>query len=169
MVNSLFLYELRRATPTLPETWTTSSVTKLQEKKKCAIDPTCIRRHVHSEFAPLVQTLDHLATPTATSTAAWLRGAFPRVHSDESLKKLLIRQQICWHSIYLGGNGSGVTVSDLLDLCLGGDLGRGLLGGRGSGVLVWERRLLTLLPFASSFSLGLLFASSLSLCSLQVC
>ena len=66
--------------------------------------------------------------------------------------------------IYLGGNGSGVTVSDLLDLCLGGDLGRGLLGGRGSGVLVWERRLLTLLPFASSLSLGLLFASSFSLC-----
>ena len=71
--------------------------------------------------------------------------------------------------IYLGGNGSGVTVSDLLDLCLGGDLGRGLLGGRGSGVLVWERRLLTLLPFASSFSLGLLFASSFSLCWVQVC
>ena len=143
------------------------------KRKNCAIDPTCIRRHVHSEFAPLVQTLDHLATPTATSTAARLRGAFPKVHSEKRvlIKMLLLgNRSVAFNlPIYLGGNGSGVTVSDLLDLCLGGDLGRGLLGGRGSGVLVWERRLLTLLPFASSLSLGLLFASSFSLCWVQVC
>ena len=67
------------------------------KRKNCAIDPTCIRRHIHSEFAPLVQTLDHLATPTATSTAARLRGAFPKVHSEKRvlIKMQIIRQQIC--------------------------------------------------------------------------
>ena len=45
----------------------------------------------------------------------------------------------------LGGSGSGVTVSSLLDLGGGGVLGDRLLllGGRGSGVLVCDRRLLT--------------------------